>query len=126
MRVPEEPEELDPFFAKDIRQHIDIRAAETIKGAYLCSSLIAPRTSDKTPTENMAMRPALRIGSQGDLNANPPRIPLAAKAATMKKTPNETIATPSEAVRARTMVVMRRAIATYSAVLRRAGDLITG
>jgi hypothetical protein len=76
--------------------------------------------------ENIAMRPAFRIGSHGDLNAKPPRIPLAAKAATIRKTPNETKVTASDAVRPRMMVTIRSAAATYSVALRNAGDLITG
>jgi hypothetical protein len=78
------------------------------------------------PIENMAIRPALRIGSHGDLNDKPPRIPLAAKVATIRKTPRETIVTASEAARPRTMVAIRSAMARYSAVLRSTGDLITG
>jgi len=66
------------------------------------------------------------MGIHGDLNANPPRIPLAAKAATIRNTPSETIVTASEEVKASTMVAIRSAVALYSAVLRRAEDLIIG
>ena len=94
--------------------------------AYGCSNRIAPRTRDKTPIENIAVRPAFRMGRYGELNAKPPRIPLTAKAATMRKTPNETIVAASDPVRPRTMVAIRRAPARYSAVLRSAGDLMMG
>ena len=74
----------------------------------------------------MAIRPALRIGNQGDPKANPPRIPLVANAATIRKAPNDTIVTGSEAVRARMMVAISSAMAAHSAALRSRGDLITG
>jgi hypothetical protein len=93
---------------------------------YGCSNRIAPKTRDKTPIENIAIRPAFRMGRYGDLNAKPPRIPLTAKAATIKKTPNETIVAASDAVRPRTIVAIRSAPARYSAVFRSVGDLIMG
>jgi hypothetical protein len=38
--------------------------------------------------ENIAIRPAFRMGRYGELNARAPRIPLTAKAPTIRKTPS--------------------------------------
>jgi hypothetical protein len=94
--------------------------------AYGCSNRIVPKTRDKTPIENIAIRPAFRMGRYGDRNARPPRIPLIAKAASIRKTPSETIVAASDAVRPRAIVAIRSAPARYSAVLRSAGDLMMG
>ena len=67
-----------------------------------------------------------RRGRYGELNAKPPRIPLTANAATIRKTPSETVVTASDAVRPRTIVPIRSAPARYSAVLRSTGDLMMG
>jgi hypothetical protein len=64
------------------------------------------------------------MGRYGELKVKPPRIPLTAKAATIRKTPSETIVAASDAVRP--IVAIRSAPARYSAVLRRAGDLMMG
>lgn len=51
---------------------------------------------------------------------------MAAKAATMRKTPNETKVMASDAVRPRMMVTIRSTAAMYSVALRNAGDLTNG
>ena len=94
--------------------------------AYGCSNRIAPKTRDKMPIENIAIRPAFRMGRYGELHARAPRIPLTAKAPTIRKTPSETIVAASDAVRPRTIVAIRSAPARYSAVLRSTGDLMMG
>src|SRR5713226_268237 len=73
--------------------------------AYGCSNRIAPKTRDKMPIENIAIRPAFRMGRYGELNARAPRIPLTAKAPTIRKTPSETIVAASDAVRPMPVVV---------------------
>ena len=85
-----------------------------------------PRTSDRTPIANMEIRPAILSGCHGDLYAKPPRMPFAAKAATIRKVPKQVIVAASEAVMPRMIVSTSRAAAAYSAMVLTSGDLMIG